>query len=81
MEVKDEMRSIGNEKSASGIQSCLASASVRKKRTVTTVVTFLAQGVKLVEERWEMHDDARADDARYGRIDQSCAKELSITWP
>ena len=36
------------------------------------VVTFLAQGVKLVEERWDMHDDARANDARYGRIDQSC---------
>jgi hypothetical protein len=36
------------------------------------LVTFLAQGVKLVEERWEMHNDARADDARYGGIDQSC---------
>ena len=35
-------------------------------------VTFLAQGVKLVEERWDMHNDARADDAGYGRINQSC---------
>ena len=48
-------------------------------------VTFLAQSVKLVEERWDMHNDARANDARDGRINQSCTgkkgKELSISWP
>jgi hypothetical protein len=46
-----------------------------------TTVTFLAQCVKLFEERWEMHNDARANDARDGRTDQSCTTELSITWP
>lgn len=46
-----------------------------------TDVTFLAQGVNLFEERWEMYNNARANDARDGRIDQSCTMELSTTWP
>lgn len=49
-----------------------------------TAVTFLAQRVKLVEERWEMHDYARANDACDGGIDQSCTAkkeaELSINY-
>jgi hypothetical protein len=51
-----------------------------------TAVTFLAQRVKLVEERWDMHDYARANDACDGGIDQSCTTKKgrscrSITWP
>jgi hypothetical protein len=46
-----------------------------------TDVTFLAQSVDLFEERWEVHNDARANDARDGRIDQPCTMKLSITWP
>ena len=33
-------------------------------------LTFSAERVKLVEERREMHDDARTDDARDPRVDQ-----------
>ena len=43
-------------------------------------ITFLAQGVKLVKERRDMDDDARANDARDGWIDKSCCsaiKEMS----
>jgi hypothetical protein len=82
VKVKDEMRAIGNEKSARAIQSCsVAKGGISwvlesKKQTST----FLAQGVNLVKERRDMDDDARANDARDGWIDKSCCsaiKEMS----
>jgi hypothetical protein len=33
-------------------------------------LAFSVQRVKLVEERWEMDDDAGSDDARDRRVDQ-----------
>lgn len=35
------------------------------------LLTFLEQSTKLVEERRDMHDNARANDARDDNIDQS----------
>jgi hypothetical protein len=44
----------------------------RALKVETKGVTFAAQRVELVKERWEVHNDARTDDARNGRVDQSC---------
>ena len=90
MEVKDEMRPIGNEESAGAIQSCDTKQKVSKVRFwreregggelecvqhTGAELTFFQQRVKLVEERREMDDDARTDDARDGRVDQSYTKK------
>ena len=70
------MRAIGNEKSTGAIQSCSVAkggiSRVFEGKNQKMAVTFFAQGVKLVKERRDMDDDARANDARDGWIDKSC---------
>ncbi len=57
---------------SSPIRRQLGEKRVCEKRWL---LTFLEQSVKLVEERRDMHNNARANDARDGDIDQSLYHE------
>jgi len=85
VEIKDEMSAIGNEESASAIQSCAVTAKEGIRRDLKepegTELTFFQQTLKLLEERWEMHDDAMANDARDRSVDQSYSRGRGWVWP